>query len=536
MHTTDPSALKRSRCVLLLIQLIALAAAAAPARAAEAPTFRIGVYLYEYHLAATAAAHQRDYADFLDEHLRILHDHGVNAIYLGGTSPERFDAHLRLAAKHGMAIIPQLDFAYFQPSWSDDQTRAYAKTAGEFIRRHQDDPRVLAWSVREEVPAAAVGALARYYALIREHAPRARFNMIHNNLPAAREQPAPHASIYGTDRYAFWFETSAGGYLASPSFALDWTRTQAAEYAAEAARRDADFMLVVTQGGLLMPQWANDIVNTPPAAGDPGTPDEQRQLAARVLRFARDGRMGWREVRPAPGAPPRYNVWKYYRLPENCMKALAWTSVLEGARHFFCWHYCPPRPADLASSEPDAAATVERPPYEVEWITLAGRPGVDNPQLRELAHAARELRPYERLIPRMSKLPDSPVECPQIGVHHRAFALPNTGVAGSVLVLHNANVGTWPHDSRHFFHESDDIRIDDQGNLVGYTPFKDPLPVRFTLRANAVAKLFDLRTGRELPPSDQGQYRVDIGPGSGTLLFLGSAEEAASVHASLNAD
>jgi hypothetical protein len=521
---------------VVAVLLVALAITALPATSVNAEVgepFRIGVYLYENHFEAAAREHGQKYADFLDEHLRILRDHGVNAIYLGATTRERFDDHLRLAGKHGMKLIPQLDFAYFQPDWSADQMDVSARAAGEFIHRYRDEARVLAWSVREEVPHAAVGALARYYATILKHAPGARFNLVHNQIEAARDQPAPHPSIIGTDRYAFWFEVSGGGYLASPAFALDWTRQEAARYFDEAERRGADFMLVVTQGGLLMPQWANQIITDPEAAGVPGDDEEREQVRRRVLRFAEDCRMGWRKV-DLGGGDVRYNFWKYYRLPHNCMRALAWTSVLEGAKLFFVWSYAPPLPSELALGAA-SAATQPSPRHEFNWITLAGRPGLPNPQLEELAEASREIRAYERVIVAMRKVGESPIACEQSGIHHRAFRLPET--PGYIVVLHNANVGRWRHDSRRMFNEDDDVRIDDAGNLVGYVAFTEPAKVRFTLglaARQAGFGVFDVRNGQPLAPDANGVFSTPANPGSGTLVYVGSAEGSRRVKAGVH--
>ncbi len=154
------------------------------------------------------------------------------------------------------------------------------------------------------------------------------------------------------------------------------------------------------------------------------------------------------------------------------------------------------------------------------------------PQLEELADAAREIRSYEGVIARMSKLPDSPLVCEQPGIHHRGFALPGMQVTGQVVVIHNANVGKWPHDSRHFFQEDDDIRIDDQGNLVGFVPFKEPTKVRFTLGDAGVSrkdKVFDLRTGEAILANNAGVFETSIPPGSGTLLYVGSQDDVRRV-------
>jgi hypothetical protein len=290
-------------------------------------------------------------------------------------------------------------------------------------------------------------------------------------------------------------------------------------------------MLVVTQGGMLMPRWANDMIADPHGAGIPGDETEQLALRARVLRYAQQGRMGWREV-DGPDGRPRYNFWKYYRLPPNCMKALAWTSVLEGAKLFFVWSYAPPRRSEL---DLDATSSALREPlqHEVHWMTLAGRPGKANRQLEELAEAAREIRPFERLIVRMRKSPDSPITCDQRGVHHRAFSLP--GIDGGVVVIHNANVGQWPHGSRHMFRDDDLIAIDDDGNLLGYVPFDEPLPVRLSLKGPAAhrATVFDVLSGRPLSPDPKGMITAAVLPGSAALIYVGRNDDVGKVRALL---
>lgn len=504
--------------------------------------FYSGVYIYEYRMARAAEEQGKEYFAFLDTHLAILQQHGVNAIYLGGTSQSRFAQTLQSVEKHGMKLIPQLDFAYFQSKWTDAQLEQNARVAGQFIAAYQDDPRILAWSVKEEVSPKDNARLALYYSKILEHAPRAQFNKIDNNLAAAKGRTEPYPASMGTDRYAFWWEFSGGGYLTSPASALSWTRTQAALYYAEAARRNADYMLVVTAQGMMMPALANRAMQPDGAASFlPGTPEEHRQFRERVARFAEDGRMGWKKFTSPTGAA-RYTVWKYYRPPVNCMKAMAWTSVLEGARLFFVWSYWPPTKQDL-SLDVKTTALDEKLPYELHLWTLAGHPGKPNPQLAEFGQANREIRAYERIITRMTKLRASPIQSAQPGIYHNGFSIP--GIQGQVVVLHNANVGSWPPDSgREFkdsdvvadrnlvgswrqFKDDDPIYIDDDGNLIGYVPLKAPLKFQFSLKNDVPGnqKVFDLRTGQEITKQGAG-YDLSIEPGSGRLVFIGSQAEA----------
>ena len=511
--------------------------------------FYSGVYLYEYQFARNAKERDKDYFAFLDLHLAILEQHGVNAIYLGGTSQGRFAQTLQLMAKHGMKLIPQLDFAYFQSKWTDVQIDQYAKLAGQFIATYQDDPRVLSWSVKEEVNPADNDRLALYHSKILEYAPRAQLNIIDYNLTAAKERKPPYPAITGTDRYGFWWEFSGGGYLASPASALSWTRTQAALYYAEAAQRNSDYMLAVTTQGMMMPALANRAMQPNEAAPfPPGTAEDREKFRERVARFAEDGRMGWKKF-TAPNGETRYNVWKYYRPPVNCTKALAWTSVLEGAKLFFIWSYSPPDKRD-SSLDVKTAALEEKPVGEVQYWTLAGRPGKPNLQLGEFADANREIRPYGRIIAQMTKLPASPIQCSQSGVYHNGFSVP--GIQGQIVVLHNANVGIWPPDSgRQFkssdlsdlgddrnlrgswqqFKDDDQVFIDDDGNLVGYVPFKNALKVQFSLQDGMPAgnEVFDVLSGKKIAHRKTG-FETSIKPGSGTLVFVGSSQEAQKLH------
>ncbi len=497
--------------------------ASAASAEVDSKPFYLGVYIYEYRFMKLAREQGMDYFTYLEKHLKIFRDHGINAIYLGGTDTKHFDRVCAMTAKYGIKLIPQLDSVYFRDNWTDEQMLKVAKRAGEFIAKH-DNPQVLAWSVKEEVRHDSINKLCRYYFMIRQHAPSARFNLINSNLGAARDMPVPEPYIMGTDRYAFWWEFSGNGYLASPGFSLGWVRQQAAEYYREAAKRGADFMLVITQGGLVLPGAANRCANIK-TMRYPRTGKEKRKLHQRVMTFAKEGRMGWARFDTPTG--PRYNVWKYYRLPPNCMRALAWTAVLEGARLFFCWSYTPPDKATLAQTFRSSALSDRS---EISLWTLAGRPGRPNPQLEEFAAAGREIRRFERIITRMCKLPASPVSTNEKkGFFCRAFSFP--GLRGSVVVLHNANVGTWPGNSRRMFKDSDPIRIDENGNLVGYKPFTKPMPVELSLvpqpagPATSASGIFALASEDTVRQSGE-KYSVLVAPGSGTMVFVGTASEA----------
>ena len=515
-----------SNTIVLVLTLLAVCLCPSHACAEDSKPFYAGVYVYDYQVEAAANDLGEDYFEFLEKHLAILKAHGVNVIHLAVSKPDQFGEHLRLVEKYGIKLLPQLDFVYFSPLEGDAAQGERAKQAAAFINKHVNDPSVLAWSVKEEVAHNDVNRLAKYYLQILEHAPEASFFTLHNALGAAKDQPIPDPIIIGTDRYAFWWEFSGGGYLASPAFALDWTRTQAAIYYEEAAKRGADFMLAITQGGMLMPEWANTLAKHPRDVAYPTTLDEQLAMQEKILKFADEGRMGWRKVTTSDG--DFYNVWKYYRAPENCMKAMAWISVLEGAKLFLCWHY---EPYGNADHPPTMEAAASSGKYEIQYFTLAGRPGMDNPQLREFGEAVREIRSYEQIITRMAKIPECPLQTDDKNIYTRAFTFP--GLAGKIIVVQNSNVGTWPAESRYMFTDDDPIQIDDAGNLVGYTPNTVAFDAHVSLKDNETGDhVFDLKTGAEI--SDNGGYKISIMPGSGALLYIGSAQDAKALSALVN--
>ena len=496
--------------VVMMALAVALPAQGTPA---ETP-FSMGVYMYDSQMAIAAFAEGKTYSVFFEEHMAKLKANGVNSLYLA-TGQEKFSQSLSLAKQYNMTLVPQLDFAYFRSWWTDAQLDANAQVAGDFINAN-DDPAILAWSVKEEADPSDMVRLAEYYTKIREVAPNAEFNTIHRSLTAAQNQSSPDPAISGTDRYAFWWEVSGGGYLASPASALNWTRSQAALFQPESAQRGADFMLVTTQGGMLMPAWANQTAND---ASDPLMMAEVRQLAA-------DGRMGWKDYDTPYGE--RFNVWKYYRNPGNTTKALAWIGVLEGAKHVFNWHYDP----QIVDTDIEQSASQATLPNAVFWNTLAGRPGMANPELAEFGEASQEIREYERIITNMTKLSDSPVDTQESYTYVNAFSFP--GLNGKVVVVQNSNVGTWP-TNKYAFADSDPIFIDDEGNLVGYVPFTNPMTINIAFKAGETpVDVFDIATGLQIPAQGTN-YGVDILPGSGKLLFLGTSVEALLLHGMMGA-
>ena len=287
MSTTLGIKMAVMRFAIILLIFISVVRAEDVDSGGNGNIFFVGTYIYDYQMQQVATEIGVPYGDYFEKHLNILKNNGVNAIHLAVNFKDlRFLSVLHLAQKLNMGLILQLDFAYFQPNWTIEDISAYAKIAATFINKHKQNPNILAWSVKEEVHPDSVDKLARYHSEISKHSPGANFTVVHSRLAAASNLPEPNPTIYGVDRYAFWWEFSGGGYLATPKQALDWTRSQSRLFYETAADRKAKFMLTVTQGGMLMPRMANDMF-----AAD-SADRYSIKLIERVEEYANKGSMG----------------------------------------------------------------------------------------------------------------------------------------------------------------------------------------------------------------------------------------------------
>ena len=120
----------------LILALFTLCSGPLQADAEPTKPFYVGVYIYDYQVRASAENLGEDYWAFLEKHLKILKNHGVNVIHLAVSKPEEFDKHLALVKKYDIKLLPQLDFVYFHPPESEAAQALRAERAGVFIARH----------------------------------------------------------------------------------------------------------------------------------------------------------------------------------------------------------------------------------------------------------------------------------------------------------------------------------------------------------------------------------------------------------------
>jgi hypothetical protein len=278
----------------------------------------------------------------------------------------------------------------------------------------------------------------------------------------------------------------------------------------ESFKRNTDFSLVLTADALAMPLLANAI--SEPEKLTYIAADQREAFVAKCKKFAADGRMGWGQFEK--DGKTFYNVWKWYHPPTNCTKAMIWTGILEGAKSIYFWMYSP-------QTKADSEMTLEISSYsgKAEVYHPMGRDSNQiDPELQEYSETIKELYPYKKIIVNMTKLSETPVKSETKNIFNNAFSYP--GINGKIVVLHNAEVGTWP--------GSDQIFIDDRGNLKDYKPFTSAVSVFFEIALGKGEGVYDLANGEEIQEEEQDfnfVYPVKIIPGSGKFIFIGTREQ-----------
>jgi hypothetical protein len=488
--------------------------------------FLFSVFMYHYFWKSYAKESKMDYFEVMDEQFSILRKHGVNALNISVGDQKDFSKLLKLVEKHNLVLFLQLDFAYFRPNWTDKQMRANAERAAKFISKYKDHPNVMSFSVKEEVALKDVKKLSKYYKMILAKEPNAPLQIIFNYLAPAKALPEPYPAYIGTDRYGFFFTGSGGGYLASPIRALNWTRTQAHKYYIEAARRNSEFFLVTTANALTAPgptrryciksDFEKYISNKSAAKKK-----QLQTLHKKYLELAERNLLGWKKF--TKNGKIGYSYWRWYRPPAICVKAMAWISVLEGAKMFGIWSY------HLYSEEILKTTTYEAsafgpPKQEAGFCTIAGRPGMPNPQFKAYAEVAKEIMPYSKIIMNMVKLKGSPLFTKTKNMFIRAYR--HKVIDGYIVLVYNNHIGTWPENKNIYLSANTTLKLDNQGSIIDFIPEVNSRDVimRKVLPLEGYS-VFDISKNKEIFPTG-GDYEQKVMPGTCKLLFVGTAENA----------
>ncbi len=464
----------------------------------------VGFYIYLYNWKQNQNPAEHDLDDALAEMAR----RGFNYLYVGGVAGDNamWQKLLESCERLHIVVVPQLEFGYMQPQ---SDIAALVSRVVPFIRKYKDHPAVLAFSVREEpFNVELTRKLQEYYEGILQKVPDAPLHLVHCYLDPLKAMEPPYPVIIGTDRYPFWWEFGSGGHRATPAYALNWFRSQMDAYYQETVDRGAEFQAVFTADTL-------ESFATPETVRQsfyPDMPDAQRaKYLANAELNAQNKNLGWDQ---GPHGLLRY--WKYYRPPANCVRAMSWLSVLEGARSVAIWHWSP-----LDASMKDFAHRQTGRPGKEYICSITGWDGKGTPQLDEFTAFAGEIRRYGKLIRSMTKEKNTEAQPITIQDEHarwRSFRV--NGYAGRVIVVVNTQVGQWC-DGRSpgFLSPQDVYRIDERGELIGYKPFTQPREIKLRLTTNGL-NCVDLRQSNPLPVGADGTLSIFIPPGGGQFLFL----------------
>ena len=509
--------------VLLPLTTIAEVSKETPVRDAKADQFlgnalRVGVYLYVYSWDQWKDASATDLHDAVHQ----IADMGFTSIYFGGVSdknPERWEALLDICLQRKLTVVAQLDFAYLQ---LDSNIDSLARRAIPFIQKYKDHPAVLAFAIKEE-PANLewVPKLQAYYSAILKEVPDAPLHLLEAVLPVMKAQMQPYPQYTGTDRYAFWWEFSRSNNRATPRSALAWYRTQADAFYQVAASRGQNFEMVFTDWIMQITYPDAERLRSTIYPKDISEADRQAAFE-RYQKFASEGKQG------LSVSENGIEVWKYYRPPTNCMSAMAWLSIMEGADSLSVYTWSKPR-------------------TEIRWRKNKGSGYIDSgllgwekqgtASLAEYAAFARELRPFGRLIRSIKKeftplvreplghevveveAPINPLlEIEGKDVSWRSFQVP--GFDGKIAIVVNTGVGSWS-DGRSptVLADNDPFRINDRGELEDYVPYT--IPRRFpTKLLREKSQCVDLMTGSPVAVKEDGTLTLSILPGRGRILYI----------------
>lgn len=516
---------------LICAVVLSIAARAFSIEPAMDQPYRIGTYLYTDRFEAAAAEQDRDVFDVFDEHLAKLAAVGVNVIHVTIVDPAVFDRYVALAEKHQIKLLPELDFAYFRLHWTEEEMVENAKKATDFLKQWHATPQVLAWSIKEEPYFDDVEKLDRYYRMIVKEVPEVKFFMVASGggWLAANAADLPFALVGGDYYYFSWEQGPADKASARwPDQALKESRETTAIYRRSAEKFNVPRIHVFSAAASTIPDRAQGLATGSLLPQD-WTPEQKDTYVGKVKSLAEQGRDGWNVYNNVPGLDgPQYSLWTLYMPPTNCIRALAWGSIMEGANVTMCFMYNPHSKKYYSESPLDAVMTYRAERY---YVDLGGRPDRPNPHFDEFADTVRQVRAYDNILSKLTILSQSPLEhISGDNIYVRAFSMRE--VDGTVLIVHNANVGhiLCPECESQSLESCRHVFINDHGELRYFKAKTTPDKAELQFPPmNARTRVFDIASGQALDRIGRS-WSIEIDPGGAKLLYIGDTDSARMVH------
>ncbi len=459
--------------------------------------FHGGVYIYSDNTPSDT---------MMENHIRMMTQQGLTHLYLIPQGDMTSDKIIPWCRKYRCYVSFQHN--YFTGTETSSQLASKAVSAAAYIGSLWNEPEYLTSSVREEPPddQTFIDGLFSYYDMINGNlGGTAPLYLLHNYPgPAAKAYQESFKPIMtGYDRtylYDWIYNVTVNGnlgYLISPRDALSLIDTYLREFVPY-YDPSCQWSVAVLSG------WSCQRIDTKTYLADTyGSTAFQRWLSLSQYNNG-EGNQGLKE------SGDNILSWRMYMPPQNCMSCQTWLAVARGYRATFVY-YC-------------------RPQFS-STIGLMGADGKGTAQLNEYAGTVRELQKFGWVINHMEYQPSeayiSYTDSPQYTIYSGSFTVP--AYSGKIAVLVNADVATWSNTSPLYFNDSHVFRFDNNG-FVKTSDYTAKTTSRSIAITNNVAgtSMYDLESGTFIGGTSGS---IDILPGKGEFIFIGSQAELDSIRA-----
>ncbi|MFA6291071.1 MAG: hypothetical protein WC637_04780 [Victivallales bacterium] len=417
-----------------------------------------------------------------------------------------------LAEEHDMSIMLQYHRAYLP---NDGNYSSKLPLALDILGECASSSRLVGFSIKEEpYVGTTLEPMQDYHDDIWAEYPDLPVFCTYNSTAAMAATESRYPEIMGSDIYRFlggYFSTSSQTVLfESPQTGLRQYVNYLKEQSHESLKRGSIYYLMPNSAGYTA------VYNT----ADLETWKQNEWPGVKHL---------------ANGKTISY---RRYTAPENCMRATLWLAVSFGAQAFLPWYFQPELPWETPPSPEN---------MEQRRIDYAYDGAENSSYYQEYSDSIDEVIRYESVIvntrpdgfPRVEKDMDNDVA--DLLTSRALRFVPENG-GSNVVVLTNLDVGRWNNYPTVAKTAPFNLDVDQDGMLTGYTPLTTPRAVTFKLRLDSDEFVYRIKSGEQLTVSsgpDAGTslytFSMDILPGDGEMLFIGSASEWASIQSTINA-
>lgn len=431
-----------------------------------------------------------DSPEFVDRALATYRAAGATTVWAynanmegGQTSPaSRFAA---LAAKHGLKAILEPGDVYFRHGgyWAGEGHGFVKDYRGpeDYMNRYlmprlrqwapgvRDDKNIWAWGPAEEMPAEDEMIYVGYKKAFKELLPNHLLYQLDSQqciFERIRHKWPPYPDIVGLDCYPWCTETLRDG-VSTPDYAARWAFGYLKGYPGAAYELLAGAPAVFVAQGCAELNWIDE------KAGK-----ELGWETKEGLRPPKLPNVVWRpEVR-------KFSYWNRYLAPTNAWRLQSWLGICAGFKGLSFWSAGPADDREaLKSALKKGEGSVRVCLIDNKMRTL--------PYLKEVADSWKEIRRFEKLI-----LGLHPAHiCHEYTVEgQRIFTNTFRDKAGrEYLIVVNGDIIRYDdHNPEWLDWPKTKLAVNDDGELVNYTPLRDRRTIDIELKAPDV-ELYDLR-------------------------------------------